>query len=155
MFGWLALTVARACARARARGAVYDGGGPDVNTGDGWAVFGLEPVLHWPLQLVFDSDSIAKYNTVLQFFYRVFRVQTRLHQTWVRSNVPRDARDAWVPAHLPRPECLAHPTMHPLINRFTPLLCCYHELASLFFLLPFASFSFLSSCDRTAVDGPV
>merc|ERR1711935_136579 len=61
---------------------MYDGGGPDVNTGDGWAAFGLEPVLEWPLQLIFDSDAIAKYNSVLAFFFRVLRVQTRLHETW-------------------------------------------------------------------------
>eukprot|EP00729_Bicosta_minor_P017706 gene17706-22438_t len=57
--------------------------GPDVDTGDGWAALGLVPTLKWPLQLVFSPAIVAKYNSLLQFFLRVNRVQWRLQHTWM------------------------------------------------------------------------
>jgi gamma-tubulin complex component 4 len=57
--------------------------GPDVDTGDGWAQFGLQPTLKWPMQLIFPPAVVAKYNSLLQFFLRVSRVQWSLQQTWL------------------------------------------------------------------------
>jgi gamma-tubulin complex component 4 len=59
--------------------------GPDVDTDDLWSLVGLEPKLKWPLQLIFTPRVIAKYNSLLQFFLRVTRVQLDLQQAWVQG----------------------------------------------------------------------
>lgn len=64
---------------------LYCDPGPDVDTGDLWSLVGLEPNLKWPLQLIFNPRVISKYNSFLQFFLRVTRVQLGLQQAWVQG----------------------------------------------------------------------
>ena len=46
-------------------------------------VDGVVLAINRPLQLIFSPAIVAKYNSLLQFFLRVNRVQWRLQQTWM------------------------------------------------------------------------